>query len=162
MHPSVCVCVYRRREQMWGFDLIKDEKIHSYMHIDILVRVLMWFSVRFASDCLWSQKKKYWYFHTYVLFSRMLRLLCLSLIPSFIIEGAHAHFILTTWRLTAVAHVTGASKLWSLWKWTCSFHLSSLTAPTHRSHMAGEAVTRCHPAGWRGRSCVQEVRRSSR
>lgn len=43
---------------------------------------------------------------------------CLSLIPLFVIEGAHVHFSLTTWRLTAIAHVTGAPQLSPLCKWT--------------------------------------------
>lgn len=76
LHASQCVCVFMGEGSKWGFDLIKDEKIYSSVHIDILVRILMWFSMWRASSCLWSQKKIDWYFRTYALFSRMYRLSC--------------------------------------------------------------------------------------
>lgn len=41
LRVCVCVCVYGRREQAQGFDLIKEEKTNSHMHIDTLMRVLM-------------------------------------------------------------------------------------------------------------------------
>lgn len=152
----VCVCVYGRREQMQGFDLIKEEKLHLYMHIDILMRVLMWFSMH---ACHWLSLK-----------SEENRLMFPYL--CFIQQDAPIH-TLSRLKPRAFEFVS----LIYHWKSTCTlqsnnvtihrrltnaFWRSGLDLFTHRSHMAGEAVTCSNTAGRIGDICVQEVRHSSR